>query len=69
MIGAGRYDSFCTTVREANAAEGAVVIVIKGKHGSGFSVQGDERLTLALPALLRAVAEQIEHDIADLSDH
>lgn len=61
--GPGKYDDLCTLVREGAQAEVAIVIVINGVHGSGFSVQGvtdQEALTrVHLPALLEDLARRI----------
>ena len=60
-IGPGKYDDFCTAVREEAEAEAALVIILYGKRGSGFSVQTADLGVLAqLPALLRNTADQIE---------
>lgn len=59
-IGAGKYDDLCTYVRENSDADGAIVIVLNGKLGNGFSVQAIAEITATLPVLLRSMAEQIE---------
>lgn len=60
-IGPGKYDDLCTIVREEAEASLALVIVVKGKKGSGFSVQGKDLSDLVwLPAVLRETANQIE---------
>lgn len=60
-LGPGKYDDACTQAREATGAGTAVLIVIGGHHGPGFSVQSDDAVVLAgLPALLRSVADQIQ---------
>ena len=62
-IGPGKYDKICTLVREHAQADLAVVIVIGGKHGPGFSVQStlDGVGALArLPEMLRSMADDIE---------
>ena len=61
-LGPGKYDDLATLVRERAQARGAIVIVVDGALGSGFSVQADLLLTMTLPALLRAVAAQIEEE-------
>jgi hypothetical protein len=60
--GPGKYDALATTVREAARARAVVVIVVDGEHGSGFSVQMREAVALALPAMLRRIADAIEAD-------
>ena len=59
--GPGKYDDLCTEVRTAAGAEAAIVIVIGGNRGSGFSVQvHGEDMTARLPELLRNMADEIE---------
>ena len=64
-IGPGRYDDLCTYVKDAAKAEGAIVIVFRGEHGNGFSMQADLIDTMKLPATLRLVADQIEADLGE----
>lgn len=60
-VGPGKYDEEATIVRERTRAHTAVVIVLGGLHGTGFSVQSlDPNTKAILPALLRAVADGIE---------
>lgn len=60
-LGPGRYDPLCTVVRTMAGAETAIVVIIKGNLGSGFSVQSeDPQVELNLPRLLRVVADEIE---------
>lgn len=63
MIGAGKYDSELTKLREAQDAEGAVLIIYHGRHGNGISVQGPLELHAELPDLLRRLADSIEADM------
>jgi hypothetical protein len=59
--GPGKYDDACTAARIATQARAAVLIVTDGNRGSGFSVQAhDPAFVLALPMLLRRVADDIE---------
>lgn len=60
MIGPGKYDDVCGTVRAITAAKAAIVIILGGRLGSGFSVQGPPALVLRLPEMLRRMAAQIE---------
>jgi enoyl-CoA hydratase/carnithine racemase len=62
-VGPGKYDELATAARLAAKARGVVVIVLEGEHGNGFSVQADGPVTLALPRLLRFVADGIEADL------
>ncbi len=59
-IGKGKYGDLCTHVRETAKADGAIIIVIRGEHGSGFSVQADVFNVLSLPESLRSIAQEIE---------
>jgi hypothetical protein len=62
-VGPGKYDELCTYVREQVEAEGAILIVLNGKRGTGFSVQGTVEVHLKLPSILREMANQIECDV------
>jgi hypothetical protein len=63
-IGPGKYDDLCTYVLETAKAEGAVVIVIRGERGSGFSVQMLDRTeALLLADVLENVARQIRDSL------
>ena len=64
-MGEGKYDALCTVVREASKAKAALVIIIDGKHGTGFSMQtNDPVVALALPGVLEHVAAQIRESMA-----
>lgn len=63
MLGPGKYDDICTKVREEAQAEGALIVVFSGKYGHGFSAQLALEQTLAIPALLRFLADQIEKEL------
>ncbi len=63
MKGAGKYDEACTSARAATKADGTILIVIGGEHGNGFSVQMPPQLVKDIPAMLRDVANQVEHDL------
>jgi hypothetical protein len=58
-FGPGKYDDLCTEVRNKTKARGAIVIIIDGEHGSGFSCQADLMVTLMLPEILEDMAKQI----------
>ena len=63
--GPGKYDDLCTLVRESANAAGAIIIVLAGDQGSGFSVQTtDIESQLRLPELLESMARQIRIDLA-----
>jgi len=67
-IGAGKYDDICTHARMRANALAAIVIILSGSKGSGFSVQAVEgahaKVISGLPELLRELARQIEGDTA-----
>lgn len=59
-LGPGKYDDLATHVREAADADAVVVIIVNGNRGGGFSVQAQPGVVLALPTLLRMIADGIE---------
>ena len=62
-IGQGKYDDLCTIVREKAKAKGALVIVIGGEKGGGFSCQFDDMAMMEMvPDVLEMVAQQIRKD-------
>ena len=61
--GPGKYDDICTRVREDADAHAAIVIIIEGNKGSGFSVQCVDGMILNLPKILRAVATEMATDL------
>lgn len=62
-IGPGKYDEEATLVQERTQAAGVIVIVIDGNKGEGFACQATLGVTLALPAMLRSIADQMDADI------
>ena len=58
-FGPGKYDDLCTYVRTKAKAAGAIVVVIDGTHGNGFSCQGDLTTVVRLPDILESIAAQI----------
>jgi hypothetical protein len=62
MLGPGKYDDVCTELRDKTKAEAAIIIVIEGEKGSGFSCQAPLPVLAGLPAMLRSMARQIEAD-------
>lgn len=61
----GRYQVICETLGRDLKADAVVLIVIKGRHGTGMSVstgKGNHELGYGskLVAILRAVADDIE---------
>lgn len=67
--GPGKYDEICTLARQAVNAEGAVIIIINGDLGSGFSVQGPLELNEKLPDMLEHMARQIRQAVANGSNN
>lgn len=59
-MGEGKYNDLCTYVREQAQATGAIVIILQGNKGHGFSCQAPIEKTAGLPEVLRSVANQIE---------
>jgi hypothetical protein len=47
-------------VRREAKADGVLLLIVNGARGSGFSAQLSLDLTLALPTILRDLANQIE---------
>jgi hypothetical protein len=62
-LGPGKYDWICTMVRQEADADGAIVIVLGGRDGMGFSVQADLPTQLKLPELLEEVARHMRADL------
>jgi hypothetical protein len=59
-FGPGKYDDELTEGRRQVQAEGALLLIIGGTKGSGFSAHLSLELMLRLQAILREVARQIE---------
>jgi len=64
-VGPGKYDAEVTLVREATHAQGVLLLVFRGDRGTGFSAQLPFDMTIAMPALLRDMAQQIEADMKE----
>ena len=58
-VGPGKYDDLCTMVREKAVAAAAIVIIIGGNKGHGFSVQAIPGTADALPELLEEIVKQL----------
>lgn len=61
-LGPGKYDEECMDVLNKTGALSAMVIVIEGTRGTGFSVKASIGVQRALPGILRAVADQMQED-------
>lgn len=61
MSGAGKYDTEATLAQESTGG-GVILIVLQGERGTGFSAQLTREQMRVMPAILRNVADQIEHD-------
>jgi len=59
----GKYDDICTMARNCAKAQGAVLIIIGGDKGTGFSVQLPLSHLLSLPAMLETMAKEIRLDL------
>jgi hypothetical protein len=58
--GPGKYDDLCTHVRTSAKADAAIVIVLGGEKGAGFSLQTSKQMNLAhIANVLEDVAKQI----------
>lgn len=60
-----KYQVLCDRIRDETEA-GAVVIVFRGKHGSGYCVRADDTqptLVSVLPAMLRDLAGQLDTEL------
>jgi hypothetical protein len=63
MLGPGRYDALCTLARARAKARAALLIVIGGEHGDGFSAQLSREDMATVVRVLREVAATLEEDI------
>ena len=58
--GPGKYDDICTDARMKANAVGAVLLIIEGDHGHGFSIQAPVIVLQELPRFLRQIADDVE---------
>ncbi len=66
MQASSPYDALCEVVRHSAEAAGAVVIVIRGNHGSGYSIRADPlfpAIAPVLPDILRDLALQLDTEM------
>ena len=60
-VGEGKYDQISEQILLATKAHTVIVAIIGGVKGNGFSVtSADPEAQLKLPAMLRAMADDIE---------
>jgi len=65
--GHGPYDALSIRVMNKNRADGAMIFVLGGKDGSGYSITTAKLQTIhQLPALLREAASDLEKQNAPL---
>jgi hypothetical protein len=63
-MGPGQYDDIAGVVRDYTKGKAVIVAVVEGSRGNGFSIQTtDPTILLALPQVLRHIAESIEGDL------
>lgn len=63
-LGPGKYQELCTRTRIEARAIGAIVVIIEGRHGNGFSCQAPLEVQRELPTMLRELAQSIEQAYA-----
>ncbi len=66
-LGPGKYDDVALTIKKVMAAKGVVLIIQGGRMGHGVSTAIDSDVAALLPAVLRAVADQMECDLRDIT--
>ena len=63
-LGPGKYDDYCTILRHELKAKVALIAIVDGNKGTGFSVQSlDPHTLVILPQVLRQIADDIETDV------
>ena len=61
-IGPGKYDDLCTYVREKAHAQMAIVIIVGGDKGEGFSCQSTLPIEVAATAI-EMVAKEMRRSV------
>ncbi len=61
---AGLFDAACHQVRHMTHARCAVVIVVDGESGSGYSVVGPLDAQVLLPDILQKMADTLRRQLA-----
>jgi hypothetical protein len=62
-VGPGKYDDEATMVMDSTHARAVLVVVLGGDRGEGFAYQATLGVMVAIPAMLRDIADQIEADV------
>lgn len=63
-LGPGKYDDLCTHVRNASEAKVAIVAVVSGNRGTGFSMQAHASVNpLEVAKLLETMAANIRQSM------
>lgn len=60
----GRYDAMCESIQGVTEARSVAVLVVKGRHGNGFSVRAPMRDMPLLADMFEAAAQQIRQQLA-----
>lgn len=58
-MGPGAYDDICTDARQKARARGALLVIIGGERGEGFSCQATPADLATLPEILETVAAEL----------
>lgn len=61
-MGPGKYDEALSQAKRLCGATTAILIVLDGAKGPGFSAQLNPVQLLSVPRMLRDLADQIERD-------
>jgi hypothetical protein len=61
---AGLFDTACNQIRDATGARCAVVIVMDGVEGSGYSIVGPLEAQVLLPDILEQIANSLRQQLA-----
>jgi hypothetical protein len=65
-LGEGKYDAMLARALADSGARCGILMVADGDHGPGFSVHATASQIKKLPLVLRAMADQIEADAAEV---
>lgn len=66
-FGPGKYDAELNIAKAMAGATNAVLLIIDGRHGGGFSAQLTPALTAGIPTMLRSIADSIEADLRSVT--